>query len=497
MNRIYLVAVSVSVILISIFIVFSAIQILDPHSEKFNVVVIMADDLDTESVNLLLETDLMPNFKKHLVEDGTTFSNSFVTTSDCCPSRATFFSGQYAHNHGVLTNRDIREFNDKSTLSTWLHESGYRTGFVGKYLNGIGTNLPATYVPQGWDFWQALVEKKVEGVPYKYSMYNYSISNNGILLEYGDDESDYQTEVIGQLSSKFIEESTKLDKTKPFFLVISPFAPHADQNAQECILNTGSIRIAQGPERISGIAHDFKLQKKPSFNETDISDKPSWLQKISPLTSEHYRCLEMVHQNRIEATIGLDNLVDTVFEKLAETNQLSKTMIIFTSDNGYILGEHRLAKKHYPYEESIRVPLFIKIPGFQTKSSDKLVINTDLAPTILEFTNTIPKIEMDGKSLLPLLKNQNNEKWRDQFLIEYWGAGIVPSFSAIRNTSHIYIEYPNSSEFYNIIDDPYQLNNQYLNFEEKNKKIFNELKNQLSLLRDCMGKRCHELEGRQ
>ena len=277
MNRIYLMAASVSVVVISFSVVFSATQIFDSQPEKYNVVVIMADDLDTESVNLLLETDLMPNFKKHLVEGGTTFSNSFVTTPNCCPSRTTFFTGQYAHNHGVLTNGDISEFNDKSTLATWLHESDYRTGFVGKYLNGYGTKLPATYVPPGWDFWQGLVEKKVEGTPYQYGMYNYSISNNGILLEYGDDESDYQTEVIGQLSANFIEDSTKLDNTKPFFLVISPFAPHADQNTLECILNTGSIKLAQGPERISGIANDVKLQKKPSFNETDISDKPSCL----------------------------------------------------------------------------------------------------------------------------------------------------------------------------------------------------------------------------
>jgi len=135
MNKIYLVPVLVTIIFLSIFVVISTIPKFDSSLEKFNVIVIIADDLDMESVNMLLENDLMPNLKNHIVEKGTTFTNSFVTTPNCCPSRVTFLSGQYAHNHGVLTNADIENFNDTSTLSTQLHEIGYRTGFV-KGLHG-------------------------------------------------------------------------------------------------------------------------------------------------------------------------------------------------------------------------------------------------------------------------------------------------------------------------------------------------------------------------
>ena len=170
-------------------------------------------------------------------------------------------------------------------------------------------------------------------------------------------------------------------------------------------------------------------------------------------------------------------------------------MIFFTSDNGYSLGEHRLAKKSSVYEESIRVPLFIKAPGFPTQVSDKLVVNSDLAPTILELTKMSPQIDMDGKSLVPLLKNSNEVNWRKQFLIEYWGSGVVfPSFTAVRNNSYIYVEYETSAEFYNLKDDPYQLNNQYSDSSEEYTMTINEFKNHLSNLRDCMGKTCHMFE---
>jgi len=494
MNRIILIAVSVSVIFVSIFVTLSAFWAFD-NLEKLNIIVILSDDLDVDSTNLLLERDLMPNLKKHIVDRGTIFTNSFVTTPNCCPSRSSFMTGQYPHNHGVLTNADIEEFNDSSTLSTWLHDSGYRTGFVGKYLNGYGTKLPESYIPPGWDYWQALVEKKVVGTPYQYSMYNFTVSNNGIPIKYGTDISDYQTDVLEQLSSKFILDSELFNEKKPFFLVISPFAPHADQTGSECLLNDGTIRTSQGPERYLGQASTLKLVIKPSFNETDTSDKPTWVQSLSPLTEEHYQCLEEVYQKRIEAIIGIDDLVGAVIGALEKTNELTKTVIIFTSDNGYAFGEHRLSKKGNVYEESIRVPLFIKAPGFFfPQSSDKLVINNDLAPTILEFANANSNINLDGRSLVPLLSNPDDANWRNKFLIEYWNKGIPPSFNAIRNTSNIYVEYENSLEFYDLQNDPYQLNNLYPCSTEKCKRQIDEFKKWLSNFKICEGENCRMLE---
>ncbi|MEA3275334.1 MAG: sulfatase-like hydrolase/transferase, partial [Pseudomonadota bacterium] len=206
-----------------------------------NIIVIMADDLDTASLRAALELQspefpdgLMPHLKRFVVEPGVEFAESFVTFPLCCPSRATYLTGLYPHNHNVLGNLPpaggFYRFDDTSTIATWLLAGGYRTGHIGKYLNGY---QDATYVPPGWSDWYSLVG------PTTYCMYDYTISSNGVPQYYHDAEEDYQTDVLAAYAEGFIHDVDSFDDIQPFFLSVTPLAPHL-----ESYCNYNDIRAA-------------------------------------------------------------------------------------------------------------------------------------------------------------------------------------------------------------------------------------------------------------
>jgi len=490
--------------------------------KKPNIIVVMVDDLEVGTMNAMLENNLMPNLQRFVINQGTEFTNSFVTTPLCCPSRSTFLTGQYAHNHGVLNNQNTLALDDNHTLATWLHDSGYRTGLVGKYLNGYGEKIDGTYIPPGWDSWKVLVE------PYHARVYNYKLNENGIIIQYGEKASDYQTDVLARHATDFINESEDIDDDIPFFLEITPMAPHSenlpgDPNFRtKCIIHEIDMPFIRGPLRYDGTASNIQITLLPSFNETDISDKPDWIKIIPPLNNKSLECLESLYQKRIEAMRAVDDLLLVVINALNDNNELDNTVIIFTSDNGYLLGEHRGLKKGYAYEESIRVPLFISTPEYRNiQSSSRLVINNDLAPTILELAQTNADIDMDGSSLLPLLSNTVEKNWRDKFLIEYWPMKLSvtsykmingtlhikvmtpdtlfqPPYNGIRTDSHVYIEYQDGTrEFYDLKTDQYQLDNLYGCTSTECKEQINELEQWLSALKTCAGETCQLLENKQ
>jgi len=259
-----------------------------------NIVVIMTDDLDVKTLDVMLSKNLMPNLQEFIINKGTEFTNSFVTTPMCCPSRATFLTGQYPHNHNVLTNQDILKLDDDHTLATWLHEAGYRTGIIGKYLNKYGVNVEATYIPPGWDSWQVLVE------PFINRVYGYKMNQNGNIAEYGNKPLDYQTDVIAILSKKFIAESDIINDDTPFFLVITPLAPHKENVTEGCYIFSRNLsRIIRGPERYQGTSGDIQLPLSPSFNQTDKSNFGGIVRYKIPFTLESLNCLELLFQNRI------------------------------------------------------------------------------------------------------------------------------------------------------------------------------------------------------
>lgn len=480
---------------ISVFVVYGNYSSLVLQN-KPNFVVIMTDDLDVRTTNIMLENDLMPNLQEYVIDRGTEFKNSFVTVPQCCPSKATLLTGQYVHNHGVFTNTDMLELDDNHTLVTWLQNTGYRTSLIGKYLNGYGVVTEPTYIPPGWDSWHALID------PTTVNMYNYTINNNGLLVTYRDSLQDYQTDTLARIAKGFIDESNIIYDKIPFFLLISPTAPHNEEISQGCFVGDREIKPIRGPVRYVGTANNIPFKPSPAFDESNLSDN-SW--DRPSLTDKDIECIKKLYQSRIESMRAVDDLIGAVVEALVHNEEFDNTVIIFTSDNGLILGDHRMIGKRSPYEGAIRVPLFISAPGYDgLQSTSALAINNDLAPTILVFAGSTADISIDGSSLVPLLSNPNEEDWRDKFYISRWlkfgqsdNAIYLKYWEAIRTNSYVYIKANYFNEFYNLEKDPYQLENQIDCTSASCKEKIDELQKWLIELRDCGNGTCQQLENKQ
>lgn len=495
-----------------------------------NIIVIMADDLDVGSVQRMIDLGLMPNLRQHLIDEGIVFTNSFVTNSLCCPSRATFLTGQYSHNTGVLTNHaptgGVTRFDDTRTLATWLQAAGYRTAHVGKYLNGYGTadhNRDGTfdvqdlaYIPPGWTDWQALLDTALS----TYRVYNYWVNDNGALVHHGDAPEDYQTDVLAWRAARFIETSEQVDDV-PFFLAVMPLAPHVE-------VIPGITKFDAYPEiwkwdirpapRHAGTVTEL-VPMPPSFNEADMSDKPLWLQPGQPryrpaLTWTDYVYLNRQYQHRLESLRAVDDLIGTVVESLRANVELEHTVIIFTSDNGFLYGEHRMAEKLVGYEESIRVPLYVRAPGVSGgRTLEQLVLNNDLALTIAELAGATPDLTVDGTSFLPQLNGAN--AGRKRFLVEHWDGATgsvmdMPTYAAVRSkwippsgpVNLLYLEYDNpdkdgninTPELYDLDRDPYELESLHASTNPLRILQRQALGALLAVLRSCTGTRCQALE---
>lgn len=486
-----------------------------------NVVIVLTDDLDTHSLTRMVNIGMMPKLKSKVINMSTQFNNSFVTTSWCCPSRATLLTGLYSHNHNVFTNSrplgGVTRFDDSSTLATWLQESDYRTGLVGKYFNNYGNDAdPSTpvddlgYIPPGWDDWQGLISQDTDGLR-AFQMYNYTINDNGTLVKHGTAASDYQTDVIARRARQFINESETINDAQPFFLLVAPTAPHLESPGplSGCSDSVWDESIRPAPRHIGTLPTSIQLTRPANFNEVDMSDKPSWLQRVPALTTKDIGCLKRQYRDRLTSLRAVDDMVGSLIDTLQRDNELSNTVFIFTSDNGFFYGQHRLTDKVLGYEESIRVPLYIRAPGFPPQITMDVALNNDLASTVAEFAGITPGLSVDGRSLLPLMRNPLEDNWRKRFLVEYLGTvqtNHVPPrapFSAVRTTNlskntppnQFYVEWKDglgSREFYDLPTDRYQISSQHHNPAWAN--VRNTLASLLSPFRNCGGGSCRALE---
>jgi N-acetylglucosamine-6-sulfatase len=445
-----------------------------------NIIVIMTDDQDFRSIRV------MKNVKELLVDSGTRFQDSFVSFPLCCPSRASFLTGQYAHNHGVMDNRPptggYGMLDHTNTLAVWLQQAGYHTAHIGKYLNGYGTQVPRETIPSGWTEWYGAPD------PGAYSFYNFQLNENGTLVFYGDGEENYQTDVYTRKAVDFIQRMATTDA--PFFLSVAFLAPHDDIDP--------SLGGPEPAPRHKGFFKNTPLPRLPSFNEEDLSDKPFIIRSRSPMTSIEIEDLTVRYHRRLESLLAVDEAVKMIIDAIEAAGKLHNTAVIFTSDNGFLQGEHRIPKgKVYLYEESIRVPLIIRHPALiGNKVRTELVANIDLAPTIVELANAVPNRVMDGRSLWPLM-NGTSAGWRSHLLIESPSQPLpfIKNYSAVRTKQYIYAEYiTGEKEFYNFLDDschsadPYQLESQHSN--PCYSQIIDELSQRLSILRACTGDSC-------
>jgi N-acetylglucosamine-6-sulfatase len=399
-------------------------------SARPNIVLVLTDDQRWDTLAA------MPTVQRELAGRGVRFANAFAVNPLCCPSRASILTGQYSHSTGVYSNGPpfggASSFNDTSTIATWLQAAGYRTGYVGKYLNGYR----ATWIPFGWHRW----------VGYAGGYFNYSVNIDGLPTFFGQTPDEYSTDVLAREAVSFVETSQG-----PFFLVFAPYAPHGPSTP--------------APRHANAYA-DLRPARPPSYNEEDALDKPAWLRGRAPLTEEQQGWTDGFRRRQLASLLAVDEAVKRILDSLAASGRLANTMVVFTSDNGLTWGEHRLAnRKVAAFEESIRIPLVVRydalIPFRRTET--KLVTNIDLAPTFAELGGAWAR-GVEGRSLVPLLQSPQ-ATWRRSFLIEHLQAAVgavaeVPTYCAVRTERLKYVVYATrEEELYDLALDPYELVN--------------------------------------
>jgi arylsulfatase A-like enzyme len=405
------------------------------ETNRPNIIFILTDDQRWD------ELSVMPTVQRELVGHGVTFTNSFVVNPACCPSRASILTGDYSHTTGIYKNNPpdggFESFKDSSTVATWLHGAGYRTALVGKYLNGYSVSR-ARFIPPGWDAWNAFTLADSGSGDGKGGYFGYGMSVNGRETTYGSGAQNYSTDVLRRYATDFILHSSP---GKPLFLYFAPRAPHSP---------------ATPPPRYRAACPDLKPFRPPSFNEPDVSDKPSYVRAFPPAD---VHAVDEAQRRHCQALLGVDDAVQAILEALRQTGRLSNSLIVFASDNGVQGGEHRIRSKYVPYEESIRVPLVIRYDRMvkARRSDGHLVLNIDYAPTFAATAGAgAPGAE--GRSLLPLLEG-STVAWRSDFLVEHIGA-VAPPFCEVRTERYMYTAYATGEEeLYDLKADPFELSN--------------------------------------
>ena len=463
----------------------------DRDAKHPNVVVILTDDQDFRSMPVL------PKTRRLISERGTTFGQTVVNYPLCCPSRATFYTGQYAHNHGVLWNNfpqgGYRKLNGSQTLPVWLQRAGYRTIHIGKYLNEYGEDRP-TEVPPGWSDWYGGVD------PSTYDYYDYTINHNGTLHTYGRTPSDYSTDVYAGLAETAIR--TAAHRGKPFFMSLAPNAPHTvAAEARARVEGTPAVPPPRYAQRFA----NTPMPRYPNFNEADLSDKPA-IQAFfpNPLSADDIASLQEHWRGRMGSLLGVDDLVERVVRVLKKTGAYRDTVIVFTSDNGWILGEHRLKDpvsfdgratgvKYLPFEGSTRVPLAIAGPGFpRDRTVRGVASNADLSPTILDITGVKAGLPQDGVSLLKAAQRPSRLRRRGVLIETATNPRGVPPYASIRTERYRYdvtTDGSNSEGLYDLERDPWELQSRHLDPAYGRVKAI--LAATLLRLRTCRGDSCH------
>lgn len=444
-----------------------------PAPQKPNILFIVADDMTVNDVAYMSRVGSLLQAK------GTTLENAFVTDPQCCPSRATTLRGQYAHNHGIFFNQlpwggyNLFYNNglEQSNVATWLDSAGYRTALVGKYLNEYCSAsecpVPRTHVPEGWDEWYAWT--KFHAPP--------TMNANGNIVEYPTAHPD---NVISNRAANFLSRQGET----PWFLWVSTKAPHGPLASEQ---------------EFADLFQEERAPRSPSFNEEDVSDKPSFLKNRASLSDEQVQSLDEDYRERLRMLQSVDKMVERLVSILRNQGTLKNTYIFLTSDNGYHMGEHRLLQgKNFPYEEDIRVPLIIRGPHVpESATREGLVLNNDLAPTFAELAGVDTPDFVDGRSLVSLLLNEPSPAtWRSAFMVEGI-QGTLPDgnprgFKAVRTEDRLYVEWWTSErELYDLTADPYQLDN----LAGKRPTEEAALEARLRELESCTGESCKLAEG--
>jgi arylsulfatase A-like enzyme len=499
-----------------------------------NILVVMTDDMAATDLAL------MPKTRRKLAAKGTTFDDAIDSFPLCCPARATFITGQYAHNHGVAGNFYPHGWYGMkkrgNTLPAWLQDAGYRTALIGKWLNGYGALDAHGEVPKGFDIWRGLLDVSA------YDYFNFVMNKDGKLKSWGDadfarklvefaeievregvngladviaqltrlfgpapyeywgteEPEDYSPDVTGEVTQRLVR--AERNSRKPFFIWWSVAAPH-----REDVSTTLMGRPGPDPRpapRYAEESAEFDLPRPPSFNEDDFSDKPSALTDgAPPMTAEEIAQLELDYQGRAGSLMAVDDHVAKLVETLRETDQLRNTLIVFLSDNGWLQGEHRITgDKFLPYEESLRVPLILRGPGVpKGQTIEGQVSNIDFAPTLLDFADAEAGRKLDGVSLLPTVRKPSRrpERALEIEALAPLFAGDIPvnrwdrPYTGVRTDRYTYVVWTETGEveLYDRRSDPYQLAS--VAGDPAYTEIEARLAAKLAKLEDCAGRSCN------
>ncbi len=451
----------------------------ETSTRRPNLILIVTDDLDARALSEL------PRLRTLFADKGTTFTNAFVTTPTCCPSRASILRGQYAHNHQIRANElpdgGFQKFYDlgleSSTIATWLQAAGYKTVLIGKYLNDYPGKLPSTYVPPGWDEWYGKLPSPV--------YFNFQLNQNGQVVPYGAKPEDYLTDVQAKIVLDFVQRTVSNDR--PFFMYFAPTTPHNE------VLDEISIPPLAAPRHENEFV-GATAPRIPSFNEDDVNDKPTWFRSFPFLNAASIDVINDYYRKRLQSMLAVEDLIDNLITTLEKLGAMTNTYVFFTSDNGFHLGEHRLPpQKCTPYEEDIRVPLLVRGAGAPAgRIVDQIVLNIDLAPTLAELAGVQMPGFVDGRSLVPLLTGNLSQvrDWRRAFLVEFWQLPNLafPSYKAIRTSDYKYVEWNTGDlEFYELFNDPFELNSLH---RQANAQLLAKLSSELNRLSQCAGDSC-------
>lgn len=497
------------------------------RAERPNVLMLMVDDMRTD------ELQWMPNVQELLAAQGVTFENGFSGFPLCCPARASVLTGQLPHNHGVWSHVPpwgFTSLRDSSTFATWLQGEGYHTTYLGKYLNGYGsepepgkdTGTSTQYVPPGWDLWRGSIDGGLpESHPDAGSTYRYfdtTLNDNG--NGYVALEGQYQTSAYAELTRRQIGANAA--RNEPWFGYVSFTAPHHGGPTESD--DPEDMATPARPRRLRGTFDDL-IKEAPGagWKDPDRSDKPRSMRRRKPPSDEKRAEMREAAQQRGEALYAVDEAVKQIMDRLRTSGELQNTVVVFTSDNGYFLGEQNIpAGKILPYEPSLRVPLVMRGPGIpKGEVRTDPFLSIDYAPTFADLADAVPSSPVDGRSLLDVARlgdEAADGRWsrvvltetdptraarRELEAVDPVGAHqretMQGKTTGIRTSRYLYTEWLTEPsvknpgvtvELYDVIEDPDQYEN--LAVDGKHDDLLAQFHDVLAEARTCSGPGCRD-----
>lgn len=462
----------------------------DPSGDtnRPNIIMIMVDDMRRDEFG----KPWMRRTHQLIAGHGVRFRHSFAPTPLCAPARASYFSGKYVQNHGVrgIGGRyGFKSFHDRNTLPVWLRRAGYKTIHLGKYINGYGrqdlrSGRPSGhYIPPGWTDWRGSLDNKGT-----YQYWNTHLNKNGKVESLA---GEYQTTAYGKIARNVVERYS--GRRKPFFFDLSFTAPHHGGPREP-----DDPKRTKSPARLPSTIGDFdrSTRRLPDpTGEPGNSRKPRPVSSRPKLTKHARRKAREVYRQRAEAGSTVDHQVTKLIHTLRRTGELKETYILFTSDNGYLLGEARRTQgKSLPYDPSLSTPMAVRGPGIpKGKVRDDPFTSIDLAPTIAAMANAKVRGTIDGKSLLDVARN-GDRGWRRPILTNTGAKrGKKALGQGVRVPGFLYAEYDTRGlrrELYNLRRDPHAernlIGNRRYRFTER------RLTRLLHRREDCAGWECRK-----